>query len=306
MAVFSTSEIGPMLSNITSSIHDFVRSFFTLVGLFVIFWYTWEFIKSRKGKPLSPPGPRGLPLVGSLPFLKPDLHCYFAELARTYGPVVKLQLGSKIGILVTSPSAAREVLKDQDIVFANRDVPAVAMLATGGRDIGFNSYGPEWRMLRKAGPAVNIGEQMFLTTLNVVTNMLWGGTLEGEVRESIGAEFRHAISEFTEILGLPNISDFFPALAPFDLQGLMKRMRKPVEKLNGIIDKMIDQRLKLDNRESGSTAAGEFKDFLQFLIQLKDGEDSQPPMTMNHIKALLQNPLVAIPTPRLPNPALYE
>ncbi|OMP02204.1 Cytochrome P450 [Corchorus capsularis] len=326
MTLFSTSEIGSWLINNTTRLYDFPRVFFTLVGLFAVLWYSWTFIKSSKGKPPSPPGPRGLPLVGNLPFLQPELHSYFADLARTYGPVVKLQLGSKIGILVTSPSAAREVLKDQDIIFANRDVPVAGMIATGGRDIVWNPYGPEWRMLRKvcvlkmlsnstldkvyslrrkevrdtvsylnskAGSAVNISEQMFLTILNVVTNMLWGGTFEGDARASIGAEFRHAISEVTEILGLPNVSDFFPVLAPLDLQGLMKRMGKPVEKLNGIIEKIIDQRLKLEQSESGSTSStGEFKDFLQFLIQLKDEEDSNPPMTMNHIKALLLDMVV--------------
>ncbi|OMO80887.1 Cytochrome P450 [Corchorus olitorius] len=321
MTLFSISEIGSWLINNTTRLDDFPRLFFTLVGLFAVLWYSWMFIKSRKGKPPSPPGPRGLPLVGNLPFLQPELQSYFADLARTYGPVVKLQLGSKIGILVTSPSAAREVLKDQDIIFANRDVPVAGMIATGGRDIVWNPYGPEWRMLRKVcvlkmlsnstldkvyslrrkevrdtvsylnskgGSAVNIGEQMFLTILNVVTNMLWGGTFEGDARASIGAEFRHAISEVTEILGLPNVSDFFPVLAPLDLQGLMKRMGKPVEKLNGIIEKIIDQRLKLEQSQSGSTSStGEFKDFLQFLIRLKDEEDSKPPMTMDHIKALL-------------------
>ncbi|KAK6245685.1 hypothetical protein SCA6_008775 [Theobroma cacao] len=316
---YSYSKIWSWLSKNTNGIDDFSRLFFTLVGVFAIFWYTWMYIKSKnKGKPTSPPGPRGLPLVGNLPFLQPDLHSYFAELARTYGPVVKLQLGCKIGILVTSPSTAREVLRDQDIVFANRDVPAAAMLVTGGRDIAWNPYGPEWRMLRKicvlkmlsnatldkvyslrrrevretvgyihskTGSPVNVGEQMFLTILNVVTSMLWGGTVEGDARASLGAEFRHVISEVTEIFGLPNISDFFPVLAPLDLQGLIKRTGKSVEKLNGIVDKIIDQRLKVE-RESGSTTV-EFKDFLQFLLQLKDEEDSKTPMTMDHIKALL-------------------
>ncbi|XVF13298.1 hypothetical protein REPUB_Repub08aG0196800 [Reevesia pubescens] len=317
------SKIWSLLSKDTNGIDDFSRLFFTLAGVFAIFWYTWMYVKSKKGKPRSPPGPRGLPLVGNLPFLDPELHSYFAELARTYGPVVKLQLGSKLGILVTSPSTAREVLKDQDIAFANRDVPAAAIVATGGRDIVWNPYGPEWRMLRKvcvlkmlsnvtldkvymlrrrevrqtvdyihskAGSPVNVGDQMFLTILNVITNMLWGGTFEGKARASLGAEFRQVISEVTEILGLPNISDFFPALAPLDLQGMVKRMEKPVAKLNGIIDKIIDQRLKVD-KESGKTP-GEFKDFLQYLFQLKDEEDSKTPMTMNHIKALLLDMVV--------------
>ncbi|XP_007039963.2 PREDICTED: geraniol 8-hydroxylase [Theobroma cacao] len=321
---YAYSKIWSWLSKNTDGIDDFSRLFFTLVGVFAIFSYTWMYIKSKnKGKPPSPPGPRGLPLVGNLPFLQPDLHFYFAELARTYGPVVKLQLGCKIGILVTSPSTAREVLRDQDIVFANRDVPAAALLVTGGRDIVWNPYGPEWRMLRKicvlkmlsnatldkvyslrrrevretvgyihskTGSPVNVGEQMFLTILNVVTSMLWGGTVGGDARASLGAEFRHIISEVTEILGLPNISDFFPVLAPLDLQRLIKRLGKSVEKLNGIVDKIIDQRLKVE-RKSGSTT-GEFKDFLQFLLQLKDEEDSKTPITMDHIKVLLLDMVV--------------
>ncbi|XVE65010.1 hypothetical protein DITRI_Ditri07aG0147500 [Diplodiscus trichospermus] len=319
----SFSEIWSWLSKDINGNDDSSRLVFTVVGAFAIFWYTWMYLKFKKGKPPSPPGPRGLPLVGNLPFLDPELHSYFAQLARTYGPVVKLQLGSKLAILVTSPSTAREVLKDQDIAFANRDVPVVALLITGGRDIVWNPYGPEWRMLRKvcvlkmlsnatldkvytlrrkelratvgyiyikAGSPVNVGEQIFFTILNVITNMLWGGTVVGDARGSLAVEFRQVISEVTEILGLPNISDFFPVLAPLDLQGILKRMRKPVDKLNGIIEKIIDQRLKVD-RESGNNS-GEFKDFLQYLLQLKAEEDSKTPMTLNHIKVLLMDMVV--------------
>ncbi|KAK8675649.1 hypothetical protein V6N13_033714 [Hibiscus sabdariffa] len=302
---------------------DFARLFFTLVGVFVILRYSLMCIKSRKGQPRSPPGPRGLPIVGNLPFLEPELHSYFAQLARTYGPVVKLQLGSKTGILVSSPSTARQVLKDQDIAFANRDVPVVGMLATGGCDIVWSPYGPDWRMLRKvcvlkmlsnatldkmymlrrrevrktvdylygkAGTPVNLGEQVFLLILNVVTNMLWGSTMEGDAGNNVGAEFKQVISEFTEILGMPNISDFFPVLAPLDLQGLCKRVAKPVAKLNGIIDNMIDQRLKVDKESENSS--GEVKDFLQFLLELKDENDSKTPLTMDHVKALLLDMVV--------------
>ncbi|GMI72952.1 cytochrome P450, family 706, subfamily A, polypeptide 6 [Hibiscus trionum] len=136
-----------------------------------------------------------------------------------------------------------------------------------------------------AGEPVNIGEQMFLTVLNVVTKMLWGSSVVGDAGANIGAEFKQAMSEITEILGLPNISDFFPVLAPLDLQGLYTRILKPVAKLNGIIDNMIDQRLKVANGSGESS--GEVKDFLQFLIQLKEKNDSKTPLTMDHIKALL-------------------
>ncbi|KAE8715041.1 Detected protein of confused Function [Hibiscus syriacus] len=319
----SHSKIWSWFGMDTRRTDDFARLFFTFVGVFVIFRYSLMCIKSKNRNPKSAPGPRGLPIVGSLPFLEPDLHSFFAQLARTYGPVVKLRLGSKIGILISSPSTAREVLKDQDITFANRDVPVVGLLATGGRDIVWSPNGPQWRMLRKvcvlkmlnnatldkmymlrcrevrktvdyiygnAGAPVNLGEQMFQTILNVVTNMLWGSTLEGNAGANAGAEFKQVMSEITEILGLPNISDFFPVLAPLDLQGLCKRIAKPLEKLNRIIDNMIDQRLKVEKKSENSL--GEVNDFLQILIQLKDENDSKTPLTMDHIKALLLDMVV--------------
>lgn len=278
--------------------------------------------KSRKVSPPIPPGPKGLPIVGSLPFLDPELHSYFAALARQYGPVMTLHLGSTVGIVITSPAQAREVLKDHDVAFANRDVPVAAREVTyGGVDIVWTPYGPTWRMLRKvciremlssatldstyalrrketrqtirflgsrAGSRVNVGEQMFLTILNVITGMLWGGTVKGEERESLGAEFRQMVMEITGLLGKPNVSDFFPGIALFDLQGTQRQMRGLAKRLDKIFVAIIDQRLRLD----ATGGRGEGKDFLQVLLKLKDKEDLKTTFTMTHVKALLMDMVV--------------
>ncbi|KAG5228494.1 geraniol hydroxylase [Salix suchowensis] len=292
----------------------------TFMALFAIAWYAWIRVKSKKESSSLPPGPRGLPLIGNLASLDPDLHTYFAGLARTYGPILKLQLGSKLGIIVSSPDLAREVLKDHDITFANRDVPAVARIAAyGGLDIVWSPYGPEWRMLRrvcvlkmlsnstldsvyglrrrevqntvayiysKAGSPINVGEQTFLTILNVVTSMLWGGTVQGEERGRLGAEFRRVVADMTELLGAPNISDFFPALARFDLQGLARKMSGLAPIFDQIFDRMIEKQLNFDALGDSSS---ECKDFLQFLLKVKDEGDVKTPLTMTHIKALLMD-----------------
>lgn len=290
-----------------------------LCAFFAVLCYTWVHVNSNKGSSPLPPGPPALPFIGNLASLDPELHSYFASLARTYGPIYKLQLGYKLGIVITSPSLAREVLKDKDITFANRDVPDVARAsAYGGSDIVWTPYGPEWRMLRKvcvlkmlsnttldsfyplrrnevrqtvsylyskAGSPVNFGEQVFLTILNVITNMLWGGTIQGKERASLGAEFREVIAEMTELLGKPNISDFFPGLSRFDLQGMLKKMDKLAKQFDGMFEKVIDKRVKMDGegRESGKDS----KDFLQFLLKVKDEGDTKTPLTMTHLKALL-------------------
>jgi cytochrome P450 len=316
---------------ISSLLQNIYTTPLTLTILFAISLYTiWMFFKSNKNKttPPSPPGPRGFPVVGNLLSLDPELHTYFAGLAQTYGPIFQLKLGGKIGIIVTSPSLTKEILKDHDVTFCNRDVPIVVnAIGYGCQDIVWSPYGAEWRMLRKVcvlkvlsnttldsvynlrrrqvretvkyvysrvGSEIDIGEQMFLTMLNVITNMLWGGTERGEERASIGAEFRQVVAEITELLGRPNVSDFFPGLARFDLQGLEKKMRVSAMKFDRIFDSLIDQRMKIDDSKSTeeSESTTERKDFLQFLLKLKDDNDEKTPLTITHVKSLLLDMVV--------------
>ncbi|KAK7330674.1 hypothetical protein VNO77_24872 [Canavalia gladiata] len=312
-----------ILSTLSQNL-DLKDYWFSVLALSIIFTvtrYTWLYFLKPKNQRL-PPGPPGLPFFGNLLSLDPDLHSYFTGLAQIHGPIFKLRLGSKLGIVLTSPSLAREVLKDHDIVFANRDVPAAGRAATyDGHDIAWASYGPEWRMLRKVcvmkmlsnttldsvydlrrkevrrtvsylysqvGCPVNVGEQVFLTVLNVITNMMWGEAVEGVERESLGAEFRELVGEMTELLGKPNVSDFFPGLARLDLQGVVKQMHTLVQRLDGIFERMIGERMKIDGEE-GKRKRTERKDFLQFLLNLKEeGGDSQmPPPTITQVKAIL-------------------
>ncbi|KAK6137686.1 hypothetical protein DH2020_028612 [Rehmannia glutinosa] len=299
---------------------------FVFVSTIIILSISWILLllatknSSNKKNPPLPPGPKGLPLVGNLLSLDPDLHTYFANLAQTYGPIFTLKLGKKIGIVVTSPAVAKQVLKDHDTIFANRDVPVAGKEATyGGSDIVWNPYGPEWRMLRKvcvremlsnntldtvydlrrreirgtirylysrAGSTVDIGEQMFLTVMNVITSMMWGGTGTGTERAGLGAEFKQVVSEMTNLLGMPNLSDFYPGLERFDLQGIQGKMKGLAKRFDKIFESIIEQRLKItDGKES--------KDFLQFLLQMKDNNgDAKTPFTMTHLKALLMDMVV--------------
>ncbi|KAJ0433369.1 putative cytochrome P450 [Helianthus annuus] len=300
--------------NIDGEVTTTILIITTLLSVLFLVWM----LTSKPSDPPLPPGPRPLPLVGNLLSLEPELHTYFAAVAKTYGPISRLWLGKKLGILITSPELAREVLKQNDTIFANRDVPVAGLEATyGGNDILWTPYGDQWRMLRKicvremlgtqvldslyslrrkeirntvkylynnVGSPVNIGEQMFLTVLNVITGMMWGGTVKPEDRERVGADFRQLISELTGYLGMPNLSDFYPVLARFDLQGVKKNMKVLAKRFDGIFEKMIDQRRKMGGDEN--------KDFLRFLLQLKDRGDSNPPFTISHLKAVLMDMVV--------------
>ncbi|PKI59545.1 hypothetical protein CRG98_020073 [Punica granatum] len=167
-----------------------------LSTIFALFGYLWIFcFKAPKG---SPPSPIGLPLLGSLPFLDPELHTYFPDLVRRYGPLLRIMLENKCVIVVSSPSIARELAGPPRLV---------------GRTLCGLRTGPKWRMLCKS-----------------------------EVGASVGAEFRQVVAEITSLLEKPNVSDFFPFLAQFDLQVIVKQMNGLVKRFDKIFETIIDQR----------------------------------------------------------------
>ncbi|PUZ52576.1 hypothetical protein GQ55_6G281900 [Panicum hallii var. hallii] len=282
---------------------------------------------SRRGNHNLPPGPRGLPLVGSLPSLDPQLHAYFARLAGRYGPIFSIRLGSKLGVVVTSPALARAVLRDQDLLFSGRDVPDAARSISygGGQNIVWNPVGPTWRLLRRvcvremlspaglenvrglrdrefratlrhlhaqaaAAAPVDVGAQMFLTTMNVITGTLWGSSIGSDAeRAAVGKEFRHLVAEITEMLGAPNVSDFFPALARFDLQGIRRKSDVLKERFNQMFARIIEQRVRADQAGAEPPAP----DFLEYMLKLeKEGGDGKTAFTMTNVKALLMDMVV--------------
>lgn len=127
---------------------------------------------------------------------------------------------------------------------------------------------------------------MFVNAMNVITSVLWGGKVdEGEEREILGKRFKEVITEKTRLIGIPNLSDFFPVIARFDVQGILKKVKEIVRKLDDIFEAIISERI-----HDAQYGGGEIrKDFLQVLLQLKEEKagDADTPFTMTHIKALL-------------------
>uniref|UniRef100_A0ACD5XXG0 Uncharacterized protein n=1 Tax=Avena sativa TaxID=4498 RepID=A0ACD5XXG0_AVESA len=293
-----------------------------LVPAAVLYLVAVTVTRRRRRRSGLPPGPMGLPVVGSLPFIDLNLHTYFAGLAAKHGPILSIQLGSKLDIVVSSPELAREVLRDQDAAFANRVMPdAGNALSFGGEENILGSpVGPTWRLQRRlcvhemlspAGLAavhglrmrefrstlrylhasatsarpVDVGAQMFLNTMNVITGAMWGGTVCSDAeRATVGAEFRGLVDELTAMLGTPNLSDLFPALAPLDLQGIRGKM----EGIRARFDQMLTRIIQQRQREQQEEGAGAADDFLERMLRMeKEGGDGKTAFTMDHVKSML-------------------
>ncbi|KAL5728113.1 hypothetical protein ACHQM5_001235 [Ranunculus cassubicifolius] len=279
--------------------------------------------KLKKEKVSLPPGPWGLPIVGNLPFLDPDLHSCFAKLSLKYGPIMKVQLGSQIGIVFSSPEAAKEVLQEQDTTFAHRDVPSTVFISTyGATDVAFAAYGEHWRMMRKLcvsellSPkrleglyglrqkavqdmvkevrskvgisSIDISELVLVAKFNMMTSMMWGDTFDEEERRHSSNTFRKLAHKMARLGGEANISDLFPVLAGFDIQGKQRKMKEIHLEFDQIFESIIDKRRKM------ASEGKENKDFLQVLLQRIDQEDDEKtPFTITHLKALFLDMIIA-------------
>ncbi|KAK4422788.1 cytochrome [Sesamum alatum] len=294
--------------------------YIAIISALVIFiiWCIKSSLNPARRTPPLPPGPRGLPILGYLPFLGNNLLHQFADLAQQYGPIYKLYLGSKLCVVINSPTLVKEVVRDQDSIFADRDANIAALAATyGGKDISFSPHNSEWRAMRKifvrevlsnsslqasynlrkeevrkvisrvyndAGKPVHFGELLFRTELNVIMNMLWGGIVEGEECERLGEEVRNVVIKIVDLLGKPNIADFFPVLAPFDIQGVKKDTEGYVQTMDRIFEDVIARCRKM---LSGEIKKEGKEDFLQVLLELKEKEDPAMPISHTQIKAIL-------------------
>lgn len=281
-----------------------------------ILWYRSKKPSNPRQLPL-PPGPRGLPLVGSLPFLDPNLHLHFARLAAAYGPIFHLKLGQKLMVVVSSSSLAEEVLKAQDPILANRDMPAnIRYMPNAAHGFGWTPNGDKWRSLRKltvgellhganqrsyhglrrvklhqtlkqvvakVGSPIIIHDLVLRTTFEILAHMLWGG--EGFMAKGgsgVQEEFRKGLEEFNQLLFKPNLRDFFPITGVF---GLMSGVDREARDLGVKFERLLD--IIVTERAKKKSVDGEKLDFLSTLLKIKEEGDTKPTLTTADIKGII-------------------
>ncbi|CAN4086238.1 unnamed protein product [Withania somnifera] len=279
--------------------------FFFLLFLAVFaFWLTpgglaWSLSKSR----VSIPGPSGLPVLGLvLTFTGSLTHRLLAKLSNGLKAesLMAFSVGFTRFIISSHPETAKEILNSS--AFADRPVKESAYELLFHRAMGFAPYGEYWRNLRRMSATHlfspkriscfgefrrEIGRKMVTEIASLmetdgrvmVKKVLHFGSLNNVMRtvfgecydfnEKDGRELEYLVSEGYELLGIFNWSDHFPLLGWLDLQGVRRRCKALVARVNIFVGKIIEEhRFKRAINARKETDEG-FHDFVDVLLDME-------------------------------------
>nr|WET52770.1 cytochrome P450 76BK1 [Clerodendrum bungei] len=267
----------------------------------------YNYMTRRRSPKKLPPGPYPLPIVGNIFQLGDKPNRSVTKLAKKYGPLMSLKFGSLLTVVVSSPELAKEVLQTYDHIFSSRFIPDA--LETHNHHnfcIAFLPVGDRWRRIRKlfrkvmlsaprldssqairqtmiknlydylhecrkSGHVVNIGEAASITTINLTSVTLFSGQVMN-FDANAKTEFKEIFLSLTSVSGKPNVSDYFPLLRPFDIQGLRREMELHMGKLLVMFEGIVDERLR-ERRKSPES--GKKNDMLDILIEFSEDEESE-------------------------------
>ncbi|KAK7245579.1 hypothetical protein RIF29_40426 [Crotalaria pallida] len=262
--------------------------FLTLLLLIPVFSFwlvpgglAWSLSSSNNNnkKTTTPiPGPSGFPVLGLVfAFTGSLTHRVLAKLSHAFNakPLMAFSVGFTRFIISSSPDTAKDILNSS--AFADRPVKESAYELLFHRAMGFAPFGEYWRNLRRISAThlfsprriaasgefrLSIGATMVrqIKSLMTMEKNKNDGVVENEVEE--------LVKEGYDLLGVFNWSDHFPLLGWLDLQGVRKRCRNLVERVNVFVGKIIlEHRIK--RGDDNKTVDEGSSDFVDVLLDLE-------------------------------------
>ncbi|XP_077989250.1 steroid 17-alpha-hydroxylase/17,20 lyase-like [Glandiceps talaboti] len=147
----------------------------TFVAVVVIFI---SFPPSHHG---MPPGPCGLPLLGCVFSVGRNPHKSFVNLAKKYGDIFSIKLGSHNIVVLNSIELVKEALLKKENDFMGRPyMYSIDIFTQGGKDIIFGDFGPTWKLHRKISHSA-------------MRSYASGETLENLITEDVFPKFQQLV-----------------------------------------------------------------------------------------------------------------
>ncbi|KAJ3696563.1 hypothetical protein LUZ61_000268 [Rhynchospora tenuis] len=204
------------------------------------------------------------------------------DLSRQYGPLMLLHLGPTPTIVVSSPDAAREIMKTHDVSFASRPISTtVGILTNGGKGIGFTSYGEHWMQMRK------ICVLELLSTRRVQS---FRSIREEEVNNLI-----KYVNSYTSHCQHVNLSKrLISTINDMTTRAiigtrLVSSAVKIAERSKQEIDRILDEVIEQHRERMIATGESKEEDLLSVLLRLHDEETLANPLDMDKIRAVIMD-----------------
>ncbi|KAJ9139918.1 hypothetical protein P3X46_030610 [Hevea brasiliensis] len=263
---------------LTRVVHLFTHPFLLLLVPFIFIILKLLSSSSSKRQPL-PPGPKAWPIVGNLLHIGKMPHISMANHAKAHGPLISLRLGTRVLIVGSSPMAATEILKTNDRFLSGRCVPKANPYRSQELDRISLVWAPHctegWKSLRalcrtelfsakaiesqasmrekkvaqmvkflesRQGKVVDIGEVVFTTVFNTLSNLLFSKDFIGLEDKGVASGLKNLIWKMMELGTTPNIADFYPILAGLDPQGLRRKSLKYIQEMFAVWGIYIKER----------------------------------------------------------------
>ncbi|KAL8465620.1 hypothetical protein ACS0TY_034922 [Phlomoides rotata] len=286
---------------------------FCQIILLVVFIRRW-FTTVRKN---LPPSPRKLPIIGNLHQVGAYPHRSLQSLSRHYGPLMLLHFGKVPVLVASSADAAREIMKNQDLIFSSRPKLSIPdRLDYGSRNVVFSPYGEYWwqvrsicvlhllslkrvqsfcrvreeetslmvEKIRSSSSVVNLSELLASMTNGVVCRVAFGRKY-GEDGE--GRKFKMLLEEVVVLLGTFNVGDYVPWLAWINkINGFYGKADKVAKQLDEYYEGVIQEHRERKRDKVGDDLVLDLVDVL--LEFQRENELVSSPVEDDTIKAVVQ------------------
>ncbi|XP_037474564.1 zealexin A1 synthase-like [Triticum dicoccoides] len=276
---------------------------------------------TKETGPKLPPGPWNLPFIGSLHHLigmKLPPHRAFLRLSRRHGPLMLLRLGEVPNVIVSTPEAAMEVLKTNDLAFATRPSgPTLDVVSCGGKGLIFAPYGEHWRQMRKVcvmellsarqvqriefikqgevahlvesvaaaspsgSPIIDVGKGLTKLSNNIIARAVFGGKCRQQ------EEYLRELDTVSMLVGGFSPVDLFPSSRLVRwLSSAARDVRRSHARVQRILGDIIQER-KEKKPSNGSAGGRDDEDLLDVLLRLHKEDTLGFPLTSEIIGAVV-------------------
>ncbi|XP_013408725.1 cytochrome P450 1A2 [Lingula anatina] len=230
--------------------------------------------KDRRTQRRLPPGPRGWPILGHLPYLGSHPHQVLARWRENYGDIYRIRMGSKTVVVVNGLAATRHVLLDRRGEFDGRaSLLSFSSICDGASLTNNRDYGVSDVQRKIAVRALNavmkdkqnleelISKQAdnlvknilkneerpydpasdFLTAVSsVIFALVFGCGRAGNLDEQF-MNMLKSVRNFTDFCKAGNPADFFPWLEPF-MRERMRKFKAMADMLPRICHRLLQER----------------------------------------------------------------